>query len=578
MNLAKFLKYVDDAVSEMTGEQITAFVHEIARTLPERQRNHFIETLKSVKKNRNAAGDKPDSSMDALELLRRDIAQVTKFLNAVNEGDLRLDSEIDYQYNNGWGWDEDYKFLFSDPEDIQPIINEAIELLHRCIDLEAYPEGAELAGILFRLTVEVEGDYEDYDGTPLQIDDLFNEDLLDGTYDDFVHEALYLIYTGNSLPERPAFLYNCISGLQYVDTKLEDIMQLGDQDLPDFDIFLPLWIAYLGKQNGSKANNLLDEALSMAGEDQYLEAARKFSDIHPELYKQILQNGMSDQDDAAMMKIGLEALEKIQELSILRGEIALLTADYAKRINDQRTAEFCWIEAFRSDVSPENYLRLRFFLPDYEKHAGQIRRTYEDFRNKTNCDGFYGSDLRNKICCLILFFEKRFDETMKMGLNVEEPLGWTYTFMKEGIALFLLLLFNGDKLPRGLQSMRSIALEKLGFNMEKFLSGTAITPGNAPEAKFWDSFDEWKSGVDFSGEEYDKWMDTIGHQIEKRIDGIMQANRRNYYSECAAFIAAYGEVLESQGVPHGKTGTMESYRAKYPRRSSFISALRSYGM
>ncbi len=224
MNLAKFLKYVDDAVSEMTGEQITAFVHEIARTLPERQRNHFIETLKSVKKNKNAAGDKPDSSMDALELLRRDIAQVTKFLNAVNDGDLRLDSEIDYQYNNGWGWDVDYKFLFSDPEDIQPIINEAIELLHRCIDLEAYPEGAELAGILFRLTVEVEGDYEDYDGTPLQIDDLFNEDLLDGTYDDFVHEALYLIYTGNSLPERPAFLYNCISGLQYVDTKLENIL------------------------------------------------------------------------------------------------------------------------------------------------------------------------------------------------------------------------------------------------------------------------------------------------------------------------------------------------------------------
>ena len=49
MNLAKFMKFVDDAVSEMTGEQKTAFIHEIARTLPERQRSHFIETLKSVR-------------------------------------------------------------------------------------------------------------------------------------------------------------------------------------------------------------------------------------------------------------------------------------------------------------------------------------------------------------------------------------------------------------------------------------------------------------------------------------------------------------------------------------------------
>ena len=36
MNLKKFLKYIDDTVSEMSGEQITSFVHEIARTLPER--------------------------------------------------------------------------------------------------------------------------------------------------------------------------------------------------------------------------------------------------------------------------------------------------------------------------------------------------------------------------------------------------------------------------------------------------------------------------------------------------------------------------------------------------------------
>ena len=579
MNLPKFLKYVDEVLSEMTGEQMTEFVHEIARTLPERQRNHFIEMLKSVRKNGNTTEDKPDFSMDALELLRRDIAQVTKFLEMVNEGDLRLDSEIDYQYSSGWSWDEDeYKFRFSDPEDILPKINKAIKLLHRCIDLEAYHDGAELAGILFRLTVEVEGDYGDYDGTPLQIDDLFNEELLNGTYDNFVHEALYLIYNGNKLADRPAFLYNFISGLQYADTKLEDIMQLGDRDLSDFDEFLPLWIAYLGKQNGSKANDLLDEALSMAGDDQYLEAARKFSDNHPELYKHILQNGLADKDDTAMMKFGMEALEKIREMSTLRGEIALLTADYANKFTYVETAERCWLEAFRSDPSVENYLRIRFFSRDYDRYAVQVKKIYEECHNKNNHDRSISSDLSHKQYCAILFFEKQFEETMMLGLCEQNSLGWTYTFMKEGLALFFILLYRGQYVRPGIHAMYLNVLSWMSFSAEKLLNGTTFANEPAPEKLFWKSFESWKSDVDYTAEDYVHWISIFEDQVSRRVTGIMQASRTKYYEECAAFIAAYGEVLESNGAEHEKSLIMEKYRAEYPRRRNFITALRSYGM
>ncbi len=579
MNLAKFLKYVDEAVTEMTGEQMAAFVHEIARTLPERQRNYFIDTLKSVKTDENTDSGKRDTSMNKLELLYRDIDQVSEFLDAVDEGDLRLDSEIDYQYSNGWGWDEDeYKFRFSDPENILPEINKSIDLLHQCIDLEEYKKGAELAGILSHLTVEAEGDYEDYDGTPLQIDDLFNEDLLDGTYDEFVHNALYLIYNGNKLTDRPAFLYNFIQNLQYVDAKLEDIMQLGGRDLPEFDEFLPLWIAYLGNQDSHVADDLLDEALSMAGEDQYLEAARNFTDIHPELYKNILQNGMSGKDGAEMMGIGLEALEKIREMSALRGDIALLSADYANKINDAETAEYCWLEAFRSDPSVENYLRIRFLSRDYDRYAAQVRAIYEECYKKNNSDSLISSDSRHKRYCAILFFEKRFEETVMLGLCEQNPLGWTYTFMKEGMALFFILLFHGNYRPSGIQAMYSDVLFWMKFSMEKFLNGTVFANDAEPEKLFWQSFDSWKSDVDISAEDYAHWMSVFEDQIDKRVTGIMQANRTKYYEECAAFIAAYGEVLESNGTEHEKALIMEKYRTEYPRRRNFIAALRSYGM
>lgn len=65
--------------------------------------------------------------------------------------------------------------------------------------------------------------------------------------------------------------------------------------------------------------------------------------------------------------------------------------------------------------------------------------------------------------------------------------------------------------------------------------------------------------------------------LEKRTEGIMEANRRNYYGECAAYIAALGEVRESWGEDGAKQRLMTSYRDKYPRRSAFREEMSNYG-
>ena len=58
----------------------------------------------------------------------------------------------------------------------------------------------------------------------------------------------------------------------------------------------------------------------------------------------------------------------------------------------------------------------------------------------------------------------------------------------------------------------------------------------------------------------------------------MAGSYRNYYGECAAFIAALGEVEESLGLISGKNVMMLAYRQQYNRRTAFHSELRSYGM
>lgn len=75
----------------------------------------------------------------------------------------------------------------------------------------------------------------------------------------------------------------------------------------------------------------------------------------------------------------------------------------------------------------------------------------------------------------------------------------------------------------------------------------------------------------------DRAVKRITELLEKRTAGIMDANRRNYYGECAAYIAALGEVLESMGDMNAKQRLMTSYKDKYSRRSAFREELRRYG-
>ena len=51
----------------------------------------------------------------------------------------------------------------------------------------------------------------------------------------------------------------------------------------------------------------------------------------------------------------------------------------------------------------------------------------------------------------------------------------------------------------------------------------------------------------------------------------MDANKRNYYGECAMYIAALGEVMNA------KQDYMSKFAAQYSRRRAFKDELKSFG-
>lgn len=163
-------------------------------------------------------------------------------------------------------------------------------------------------------------------------------------------------------------------------------------------------------------------------------------------------------------------------------------------------------------------------------------------------------------------------------MSQKEGIGWSSTFMKEGIALLLMLTDMGNTERPGMKEMRNKAIEACSFEASAYCQGTDIVCPDSNEELFSDCFRAWRERLHLPQDQCGKWLNKIKNWVSLRVDAIMDANRRNYYGECAAFIAALGEVLESRGTPDVKQALMLQYKLNYSRRRAFHEALREYGM
>lgn len=518
-----------------------------------------------------------------------DIAAVLACLQKIAAGKLCLEGELNEEYDD-WYDDCGDEFLFEDPKGVLSTMEKACELVHRCVDAELYQEGYELFSQLWRLEVTVEGSYCEYMESTMGWKELLDNGLIEADVRQLMLDALYLAYKSLSMEERSRVLFE-IFDKAGTKLTLEALLQAGDGELPYWTEFLPHWIDYLGSQAGDTADRLLTEALEMQSDDElFIEMARKYAVEHPQLYEQLLQQGLeTDGRDAQWEALGEEALQKIPQAYRIRSRAALWTSVYALRQNRQEAAQGYWLEAFRSDTSLANYLRLRLESRDFAKYRDSARRIYEEQHEKHEESGvciakaLRENRLSDTVYYGLCFFDGEFHRVLDEAMNVKEALGWSCTFMKTGLALFLLLLYEGDELPPSVGQMCSMAEEALSFRAEEYIQGvpelTVPETGKENNISFFGQcVSRWKKATEVPEEEKEKLLARVEQWIEQRTEGIMHNTRRNYYGECADFIAALGEVRESRGVKGAKERVLQSYRARYPRHSAFHQELRARGM
>ena len=561
MNYPTFLKKVDALTSRCDANSLRLFVHEVARTLQENSRERFLLTLEDF----CDATESDSIRISKDDNLEKRVDEILRALSGIQDGDRALEAEYNESWDD-WSDEEEGEYEFSDPDNLLDDIKSAFAAMHECLDKEEYVKGLELAGALFCLEVNISGECYDFDDT-FHIADLIDYDLLPINLEKCVCEAACL--AGMAGETRAEDMLAILREFDCYTVSLEDILRIAPKEM-DLEKLLPEWIEALAKGPAKDTDKLLVEAQNMLQDDgQMLEYASRYATSHPTLYLNLLQSEKPNRSE--LMKIGLKAMSEVPVDNPTRSKIALLTAQYAIEAHDDQTRDMCWLEAFRTSPSVANFLRFCLLAQSWDANREEIRTLYE---------ACYSAKWawEQKPLAALMFFDERFEEVQSRFMATREGIGWSSTFMKEGMALLLMLLNQGDAHGPGMKAMVSKAMDGCSFDRAEYCMGmNAIEEVEAKEL-FEDCFGQWKESVTVDELQCDAWIKRLERWISLRVSAIMAASRRNYYGECAAYIAAFGEMLQSRGTADAKESVMQRYRKEYSRRRAFHEELREYGM
>lgn len=142
MTLPQFLKTIDQTTAAMPKEELAAFIHDIARTLPEIEREDFLARLTGTYGNTTPPTIQPKIQEPAS---KEEFTQKHRSLKAqlerIESWDIALEGCLNQDYDD-WYDSADEEFRYSDPEGVVDIIQEACTFVHRCIDCEEYEAAA----------------------------------------------------------------------------------------------------------------------------------------------------------------------------------------------------------------------------------------------------------------------------------------------------------------------------------------------------------------------------------------------------------------------------------------------------
>ncbi len=539
MESKEFYKKIDEYIKTIKKDEIIDFVNNIIRKIPE---SKFEEILCIINKN--------DSNISEIEIKEKVKEYKEKFME-IEEGKLCFYAEQYEDYSYGW---DNWIVEYTDKENLGEFITNSVEYAIKLVNYKEYRYAKEIFDMI------IDTNYQAFDEN---MEEFFEISLLDIRENELISVnistlCLYIIYvTYQTSSNKVKDIYNYFkNNRNFRNISIEDSFKLGIEQLTNLEDFFAEWINFLSQIKGDIEYRLLKEALiytDYIGYERYLSEITK---NHPKLYIDIFNHLEKENKINELINLGKKVLRSINNKCRTGSDIALYLASV-----DIKNKEKYICEAFMFDTNIINLLRIinnGYYNKIENDIRNKIKMVYVSAKNNEETNVIDKEDYY-----LLQFFSGNFEEFYNESIKHKKLLGWTSSFEKKSVFLWLLLLNETDQKTESYSKIISDIFSDIGYNEKnkQFL-----------EDNIYEIWKKWKCNFKLDENVKIKVIKWLKELIEKRVEAIMDGNYRKSYYKVALLIVAYGEMILSQNL-----GTKEEYikyyMNKYSRRSAFKSEL-----
>jgi hypothetical protein len=534
----KFTDEVENYINLMNEQELREWILNVARQTTPEKRKDFLENFKREDKQSKSKND-----------------AILKLCNDINSGKIILE----YEY-------EDYsdESACTDDKGIGNKLLEAFNEAEKNLYLKNYKDALNLYENLCNLNIQAielssEENYE------VDINELVDTDILNVDLKKISSNYIYCKYMMTDNKNRPKEIYISFCDASY-KIKLEDVMRVGPEKLPDLDEFLGELIIFLKKQDGVVASKLLREAVIYTeGSKGLSRIADELYDKFPECYVDLCNMLYEDKNDDKVIKSALRGIEKINKNLIIRADVAEIMIKCAECANNKEMT-FKGIQvAFESDVNVNNFLRL-FKIPNNNKILKQAIERAEEVLRKPNPIHNYRerqyreTSLTEHCYNLIRLFNFDFDYIYEICLKDKKSVGWSSSLKGTVVPIFMILLVKKNTSSKLMDKEILMFIHNINYYNKDLCEN------------FIHNFKQWMNNVKLTDEEHSKYLEWCVNEVDKRVRDIVSNQYRGAYNKAALLIVSLAEIYEFLKENSG-IAIIKKYRAMFPRHRAFLAEI-----
>ncbi len=364
---------------------------------------------------------------------------------------------------------------------------------------------------------------------------------------------------------------------------LEDLIQISRQPLPDRELFLEDWIAFLRTQSGNEADAWLREAVRFSQGTPGLETlARNEGQTRPRAYLDWFTALEQEDRHAEVLVTAQEALRVLPAGLPIRAAIADHLCAAAARLDDQETLHAGRWEAFLARPTLTRLLDLRDTAPAGSAQIALMGRAVQHMQNvraqsstrpgaiEWGTDNLESAVQVNKStlahACL---FAHEFERARQIG-DAEQALGWSSSDNPQGlVAAFFMVLLSGQAPDALSPNLALVWQERLDSSLYLWYGPAQESVRLRLERAYMELFAAASVG-DRRG--MLSWCLDVAL---RRVDAIVSGQHRRSYDKAATLAAACAETLRSCGDKETASILVQDVRDRFPRHRAFQAELQA---